>query len=483
MGVFVMKDIKIVQFGEGNFLRGFVDEMIDRANEAGVMDAGVAIVKPREHGDFDVLKSQKLQYHTVLRGKQDGSIVEQKRLINCVAAAVHCYAEYSEYAALARLPSLRIIISNTTEAGIVYDESDRFELNPPNSFPGKLTKFLYDRFTYFGDASEKGLIILPVELIENNGDSLRDCVFRLAKLWNLPLEFAAWVRDDNIFCNTLVDRIITGFPHEEAAQLCAEFGFDDHLIVAGEPFGLWVIESDRLESVKAALPLDKAGLPVIFTDNQRPYRERKVRILNGAHTGTVLAAYLAGLDTVGQCMENAVTRAFMERLVYTEIAQTVPLPPDEVAAFSDSVMERFENPFIRHELRSIALNSVSKWKSRILPSLRDSYRATGKLPPCLTFSFAALLAYYTAQQLTDAGLVCANLGRNYTVSDDASAMSFFAQTSTLPTGEYVRLAAENESLWGEDLTKLPGFSAAVSAYLHDIREAGASAALEKLLRC
>ena len=474
------RDVGVIQFGEGNFLRGFVDYMIDIANESGLINTSVAIAKPITFGNLSMFREQDCVYTVLLRGRQDGETVESSRVVTCVDHVVDAYEEYGSYMALAKLPSLRIVVSNTTEAGIVYDDTDKIENTPPKTYPGKLTQFLYERYKAFNGAADKGLIILPVELIEMNGKKLRECVEKLCTLWQLPAEFIAWVAESCIFCNTLVDRIITGYPKEDAAALCEAWGYQDNLIVTGEPFAFWVIESDKPEIVANALPLDKAGLPVVFTDNIVPYRERKVRLLNGAHTGTVLGAFLAGLDTVGECMDDDLVRGYLESMMYNEIGATVPLPADEVKAFAEAVIERFANPFIRHLILSIALNSVSKWKSRLLPSLLDSQKATGKLPKIITFSYAALLAFYTGK-LDGDKMTGTRADGEYPIVDDANVLEFFAEASALPTAEYVKTAAANELFWGRDLNEVEGFTAAVTEYLTDIRENGARVAITKLM--
>ena len=461
-------------------MRGFVDYMIDIANESGLINTSVAIVKPISFGNLSMFRDQDCVYTVLLRGRQDGETVESSRIVTCVDHVVDSYEEYADYIELAKLPSLRVVVSNTTEAGIVYDETDKIENTPPKSYPGKLTQFLYERFKAFEGAADKGLIIMPVELIEMNGKKLCECVEKLCALWQLPAKFSAWVADNCIFCNTLVDRIITGYPRDDAAGLCDAWGYQDNLIVTGEPFAFWVIESNKPEIVAEALPLDKAGLPVVFTDNIVPYRERKVRILNGAHTGTVLGAFLAGLDTVGECMADDLVRSYLESMMYDEIGATVPLPADEVKAFSEAVIERFANPFIRHMILSIALNSISKWKSRLLPSLLDSQKATGKLPARITFSYAALLAFYTGK-LAEGKMIGTRASGEYDIMDDADVLEFFAEASALPVAEYVKKAAANEQFWGRDLNTIEGFTDAVTAYLTDIRENGARAAITKLM--
>lgn len=277
----VERPVRVLQFGEGNFLRAFVDYMIDIANEQGRFNGDIVLVKPIEFGSLDRFHEQECQYTVQLRGIVDGEPKRINRIVTSVADAVDAYGEYEKYAAFAKLDTLRYIVSNTTEAGIVYDDTDRLEMNPPKSYPGKLTKFLYERYKHFNGAADKGLVMLPVELIDDNGIHLKECVLKLAKLWNLEEGFTAWLNDACVFTSTLVDRIVTGYPRDEAEELCKEFGYQDNLIVTGEPFALWVIESAK--DISKEFPLPDAGLPVIFTDNQKPYKQRKVRILNGAH--------------------------------------------------------------------------------------------------------------------------------------------------------------------------------------------------------
>ena len=475
------RDIKIVQFGEGNFLRGFVDYMVDVANEKGVFNGDVAIVKPISFGDLARFHSQDNVYTISLRGRKNGETYVENRVVTCVQKALDSYAEYDEYMALARLDTLQFVVSNTTEAGIVYDVSDRFELTPPNTYPGKLTKFLYERFRAFGGDPEKGLVMLPVELIEDNGKNLKKCVLRQIENWKLGAEFRKWVDESCVFCSTLVDRIITGYPKDEAASIWEKLGYRDDLLDTGEPFALWVIESEK--DISAKFPLDKAGLPVIFTKDQRPYRERKVRILNGAHTSTVLAAYLMGKNIVLECMNDKTVRKLMETIIFKEIVPTVKLPHEEAVSFANSVLERFENPFVKHALLSISLNSVSKWKARILPTFRDNYNSAHKPPKYLTFSFAALMAFYTSDRLENGALVGDRNGEPYSIRDDAKVLEFFAANSkSKPVREFVTAFASNQDFWGEDLTRYDGFTDMVTGYLESIRKNGMTATVEALIK-
>lgn len=308
--------IRVVQFGEGNFLRAFVDYMIDVANEAGVFDGSIAIVKPISFGNLEGFQKQDNLYTVVLRGKENGQTVNDSRIVTSVAKAIDCKEDYEEYMGLAHLESLRFVVSNTTEAGIVLDKNDSMD-GLPATYPGKLAKFLYEHYTAFSGDMKKGLIILPVELIENNGGKLKECVLALCDCWELPETFKTWVCEACVFCSTLVDRIVTGYPRNEVAAICEELGYEDHLVDVGEPFGLWVIESEK--DISGELPLDKAGLPVVFTNDQRPYRERKVRVLNGAHTSSVLAGYLYGLDIVRDCMHDEIMGKFIRQVVMEEI--------------------------------------------------------------------------------------------------------------------------------------------------------------------
>lgn len=471
------RPIRVVQFGEGNFLRAFPDYMIDIANGKGVFDGDVAVVKCGPSGNLDRFKKQDNLYTVILRGKENGEVVNLPHIVTCIQKALDCRADYGEYMHLAELDSLRFVISNTTEAGIVLDTTDCFE-GVPKTFPGKLTQFLFSRYTAFGGAEDKGLIILPVELIDENGKQLKACVLALSEAWNLPEGFSRWVNTACIFCNTLVDRIVTGYPFDEAEQVCRDLGYTDALLDVAEPFGLWVIESQK--DICCEFPLDRAGLPVLFTDNQKPYKDRKVRILNGAHTSAVLLGWLSGLEIVRECMQDQTLRAFME-MALSEIKPTVKLPQQEVEDFTDSVFERFENPFIRHKLLDISLNSVSKWRARVLPSFKDCYNANGEIPKALTFSFAALLAFYSSDKLENGVLKAKRSdGTEYCIKDGARELRFFCENAGKPTEQFVMLAAQETSFWGEDLSKYHGFTEAVAGYLREIRT-DAKQAVQKLL--
>lgn len=472
------RPVKVLQFGEGNFLRAFVDYMIDIANEKGVFDGDIVLVKPIEFGTLDRFHDQECQYTVQLRGIVDGEPKRINRIVTSVADVVDAYNEYEKYADFARLDTLRYIVSNTTEAGIVYDETDQFESNPPKTYPGKLTKFLYERYQHFNGAPDKGLVMLPVELIDDNGIHLKECVLKFAKLWKLEDAFTAWINDACVFTSTLVDRIVTGYPRDEAEELCKEFGYQDNLIVTGEPFALWVIESAK--DISEEFPLPKAGLPVIFTDNQKPYKQRKVRILNGAHTSFVLASYLCGNDIVLESMNDKLILDFIKATIFDEVIPTLTLPKKELDEFAEAVLTRFNNPYVKHAHLSISLNSVSKWRARCMPSFLGYIEKEGKLPAHLTFSLAALMAFYTGTEIRDKALIGHRDGQEYNIMDDAAVLAFFAANSSKEPKEYVHAVLANKDFWGQDLSALAGVEEAIVSYLTDIRAVGMRRTMEKV---
>ncbi|MBR6327028.1 MAG: tagaturonate reductase [Lachnospiraceae bacterium] len=473
-----IRPIKVVQFGEGNFLRAFVDYMIDIANEQGKFDGDIVLIKPIEFGNLDTFHKQECQYTVSLRGNVNGEGKVINRIVTSVADAVDAINEYDKYMALAEIDTLRFVVSNTTEAGIVYDETDRFELNPPKTFPGKLTKFLYHRFETFGGDPDKGLVMLPVELIDDNGLHLRECVLKQIANWKLSDEFKRWVEDACIFTSTLVDRIVTGYPRATEQEEWEKLGYEDRIMVTGEPFALWVIETPK--DIRAEFDLPGAGLPVIFTEDHHPYKQRKVRILNGAHTSFVLAAYLCGKDIVRDSMNDDDIRNFMNRTIYEEVIPTLTLPEDELKAFAAEVESRFNNPFVDHALLAISLNSVSKWRARCLPSLLGFVDKYGKLPVHLTFSIAALIAFYHGTEIKDGVLKGSRDGQPYDIKDDAAVLEFFAAESDKDAAELVKDYLGREDFHGQDLNQVPGLTDAVTAYLTDIRANGMRAAMQHI---
>lgn len=471
------RPVKVLQFGEGNFLRAFVDYMIDIANEKGDFNGDIVLVKPIEFGSLERFHEQECQYTVQLRGIVDGEPKRINRVVTSVTDAVDAYGEYEKYAGFAKLDTLRFIVSNTTEAGIVYDDTDRLEMNPPKTYPGKLTKFLYERYQHFNGAMDKGLVMLPVELIDDNGIHLKECVLQLAKLWKLEDAFVSWVNEACVFTSTLVDRIVTGYPRDEAEELCKEFGYQDNLIVTGEPFALWVIESAA--DISKEFPLPDAGLPVIFTDNQKPYKQRKVRILNGAHTSFVLASYLCGNDIVLESMNDELILDFIKATIYDEVIPTLTLPKEELEEFADAVLTRFKNPYVKHAHLAISLNSVSKWRARCLPSFLGYMEKEGKVPAHLAFSLASLMAFYTGNEIREKALIGHRGNDEYQIMDDADVLEFFAANSGRETAEYVHAVLSNTGFWGQDLSTLEGVEGEITSLLADIRVLGMRGAMEK----
>lgn len=465
------RPVKVLQFGEGNFLRAFVDYFLDIANEKAGFNGSIVLVKPIELGTlFPAFREQDYRYTVMLRGLVDGEAVEQTRVITSVSDAVDAYADYDRYAAYAKCDTLRFVVSNTTEAGIVLDESDRLELCPPKTYPGKLCKFLFERAEHFDYAADKGLVILPVELIDDNGIQLRRCVKELAKIWKLGEKFEKWLDEACVFTSTLVDRIVTGYPRGEAEAIWQKIGYEDNIIVTAEPFGLWVIESEK--DISKELPLPSIGLPVVFTDNQKPYKQRKVRILNGAHTSFVPAAFQCGYDIVLDAMNDPMILNFMQKTLYDEVIPTLTLDKADLMAFAEAVTGRFKNPFIKHALLAICLNSVSKWRARCMPSLLIYVEKMGKLPEHLTFSLASLMALYHGGELKDGKLACLRDGQPYQLQDDAAVLEFFATTANLPVREQVEKFLGNESFFGPDLIRVPGIVDSVAESFEDILNRG-----------
>lgn len=475
----IERPIKVLQFGEGNFLRAFVDYMIDVANERGDFDGDVVMVKPTESGNLDRFHKQECQYTVQLRGIQDGVAKKINRIVTSVADAVHPYKEYEKYNEYAKLDTLRFIVSNTTEAGITYVESDSFDYCPPISYPGKLTKFLFTRFEAFKGAMDKGLIILPVELIDDNGLFLKECVHKQIANWSLPEEFKYWVDNACVFTSTLVDRIVTGYPKDEAEMLCEEFGYKDDLIVTGEPFALWVIETPV--DISDELPLPKAKLPVIYTEDHHPYKQRKVRILNGAHTSFVLASYLCGNDYVLQSMNDERIYNFIKKTVYEEIIPTLTLPKQELEDFAEAVFTRFNNPFVKHAHLAISLNSVSKWRARCMPSFLEYIRKNNEVPKHLAFSLAALMAFYTGSEIRDNALIGHRGDEEYEIHDDMSVLEFFKVNSSSDADKFVHATLSNEDFWGQDLSSLNGVEELLVSYVGSIREIGMKSTMDKYL--
>lgn len=462
---------RVLQFGEGNFLRAFVDYWFDLMNERVGFNGKVVLCQPIAPGLAEMINEQEGLYTLFLRGFENGEKVNSKRVISSASRCLNPYQNYQEVLDCAKNPDLRFISCNTTEAGIVYDPSCQFQDAPADSFPGKLTQFLYERYQHFGKEKGKGFIILSCELIDNNGKELEKCVLQYVDQWGLGEEFKNWVTAENTFCSTLVDRIVTGYPRAEAKQICEELGYQDNLLDTAEVFGFWVIEGP--DSIKEELPFEEAGLPVIICCDHKPYKQRKVRILNGAHTSMVLGAYLAGQDIVRNCMNDEVISSFMNQTIYDEIIPTLTLPQEELMEFAAAVKERFSNPFVDHALLDISLNSTAKWKARVLPSLKGYVAKFGRIPACIAASLAFYIQFYTGIRLEEGALVGSRGSNEYAIRDDRFILQFFDQHKDDAADMLAQAVLSNEEFWGEDLTGIPGLLEAVTKDLAAVRANGA----------
>ena len=480
------RPVRVLQFGEGNFLRAFVDWQIDIANEKGVLDTAVTIVSPRfdENRAIKLLKEQQCVYHVLLEGIENGKPKREIRLISSVndVLAPEIPADYEKYVALITSPEFSFVVSNTTEAGIRYDKDDVLS-DKPVTFPGKVTNLLWKRYKHFNGAADKGLVFICCELIENNATTLHEYVLRHAREAGMPGAFIEWIDSANIFVDTLVDRIVPGFPRDTIDEVKAELGYDDNVVDKGEFYHLWAIGGKGYETVAREFPLDKAGLHVLFMPSIKAFRDKKVRILNGAHTSMVLGAYLAGHEIVGDCMADDTMRAYMSQALFNEIMPTLDLPKDDLEAFASAIFERFSNPFNRHLLLSIALNSQSKFRARVLPTIKEYVKRTGRLPKILTFSMAAFIAFYCGKKKEDGSFVGVRAaGNEYPIADDQFVLDFFAGMTGKPAAEIAHAVLTNVDFWGSDLTaELPGFEASVAASLDAIFTKGAAKAIEEVV--
>lgn len=436
----------VIQFGEGGFLRGFVDYFFQKLNDQGLYDGSVVVVQPIERGMCEMLEKQNCEYNLFLRGIEYGQVVDEHTHINIISRCVNPYTDYTAYMALAENPDFRFIVSNTTEAGIEFVPENKFEDAPAKSFPGKLTQLLYKRFKL----RLPGFIVLSCELIDHNGEELEKCCLQYADLWRLGEDFKTWLKSQNDFCSTLVDRIVTGFPRDEHAALCKRIGEQDNMMDTAEIFHLWVIHGHHEDE----LPLQKGGFNVIWTDNVDPYKKRKVRILNGAHTSMVLGARLYGLETVGECLKDEKVSAFLKKCIFEEIIPTIGDNEDN-RRFGNAVLERFSNPFIKHLLLSIALNSVSKFRARVLPTILEYKESRGVYPQGLCFSLAALIAFYRTNEAND--------------GEDIMAFMKTASVSDI---------LKKDEYWGQDLSDmLP----VVEQWYHMIEDKGIGKAYDAVL--
>ncbi|ABR73535.1 altronate oxidoreductase [Actinobacillus succinogenes] len=465
---------KIIQFGEGNFLRAFIDWQIDILNEKTDLNAGVTIVRPINTDFPPSLNTQDGLYTTIIRGlDENGNKVKETRIIRSVNNEINIYQSYDEYLQLAHNLDIKFIFSNTTEAGISYHSGDKFDDRPQVSYPAKLTRLLYERFTAANGDKDKGFILLPCELIDYNGEQLKELVFKYAEEWQLSAAFLEWLEAANTFCSTLVDRIVTGYPRVEAAQLEAELGYNDTFLDTAEHFYLFVIQGPQ--SLAQLLRLDQADLNVLIVDDIKPYKERKVAILNGAHTALVPVAYLAGVNTVGEAMNDAELCRFVQHTMDKEIIPVLSLPKDELQQFADAVIKRFQNPFIQHQLLSISLNSMTKYRTRNLPQLITYAEKFGKLPPHLTFALAALIAFYRGERD----------GQAIPLQDDEHWLTNFktwwqeADAGEISLFQLVHRVLKQAEHWERDLTAIPQLTETVTRQLESILDKGMRQALRE----
>lgn len=452
--------VKVVQFGEGNFLRAFVDYAFQRLNKELGFNAGIAMVQPLENGMVNMINDQDGLYTLFMNGVKKGEKIQDIELITNVVKGINPYKEFDDFLALAKEEELQFVISNTTEAGIEYIDTDTPDMRPPVAFPARLTVLLHERYKHFNGDKNKGLTLIPCELINYNADTLKGIILKYCTLWNLEEGFTTWLNDSCSFHNTLVDRIVPGYPKNEIDDYNNKLDYRDDLIVAAEPFFLWVIEGD--EALKQKLPFHKTDLNVKIVDDMQPFRTLKVRILNGAHTAMVPFSILYGNETVKQTVDGDFTGKFVDNII-SEISGTLPMDKAEINAYAEEVMDRFRNPFIKHLLSDIALNSISKFKVRVLPSLLQYKQNEGKLPVNLTFSLACLILFYKGVW-NDIGLP---------VKDTQEIVEEFNAAWALGNTELVvDKVLANEDFWGEDLTKVEGLAQDVAFAVAEIQNYG-----------
>lgn len=467
------RKIKIMQFGEGNFLRAFIEWILQDLNDKGAISADVVVVQPMPLGRVKDIAAQDGLYTLRLEGIDKGERVKKSEIIDVIGDCVNPFTDYEKFLRYGESEDLQIIISNTTEAGIALDTTDTDFTVCPKSFPGKLLALLKRRYDKFGGAADKGLAIVPCELIDNNGDELYRVLTELAKVNNMDEKFIEWMQTANHFTSTLVDRIVPGYPKAEIPAIREETGYIDNNVVKGEIFHLWVLKKEPF--VQKVLPADSTGLNVIFADDIKPYKQRKVKILNGSHTALVPVAYLCGIDTVGESMADPTIGKYVRDFIFDEVNPTIDLPQDQMTAFANSVIERYRNPFIRHELMSIALNSTTKFKTRLLPTLLDYVRIFGKLPEHLIFSFAAIIEFHKGKRGD----------QDIALKDDPSYLAFWHRLWAEFDGDYLAMAKKVlawEEAWDMDMNTIhPEIAEKVASRLEDIDKNGMRDAVERFV--
>ncbi len=462
---------KVIQFGEGNFLRAFIEWIIWKTNQKTDFNASVVVVQPIDRGMVDMLNEQDGLYHLNLQGLLDGKPVDSIDLIDVISRGINPYRDFQDYLKLAEQPEMRFIISNTTEAGIAFDPACKFTDAPASSYPGKLVQLLYHRYEYFKGDLSKGFIIFPCELIFLNGKHLKECIYQYIELWKLGEDFKNWFEKAcGVYC-TLVDRIVPGYPRDNAAELCERAGYEDHLLDKAEIFHLWVIEAPK--EVAKEFPADKAGLNVLFVPSEAPYHERKVTLLNGPHTVLSPVGYLSGLNTVRECCEDETIGAFVRKVMYEELLPTLNLPEEELRKFAGDVLERFKNPFVKHFVTSIMLNSFPKFKTRDLPGLKTYLERRGELPKGIVLGLAGICTYYKGGKRGDDEIV---------VNDDEAIKNLLVELWA--SGDVAAVAKGvlgAEFIWDENLNAVPGLTELLTADLALIQKKGMRAAVKSIL--
>ena len=474
----VKHPVKIMQFGEGNFLRAFIDWIVDSMNKKADFNAGVVVVQPMPFGRVKELASADGLYTLDLQGINNGQTVKTHQVIDCLEDFINPFEEYQKYLDYAKSEDLEFIISNTTEAGIAFDPKDTDFTKTPNSFPGKLLAFLKARYDHFKGDVKKGLEIIPCELIDHNGDTLKEILVQLAEHNHMDKAFIDWVENANRYYNTLVDRIVPGYPRNEDKELWNQLGYVDNNMVVGEIFHLWVIDGKTVKDLETKLPTAKAGLNVLFVDSIKPYKERKVKILNGSHTCLVPVSYLSGIDTVRETIEDKQLNQFVLDFIFNEVVPTINIPRDQMDSYANSVLERYGNPFVRHELMSIALNSVTKYKTRILPTVLQNLEDLKHFPDHALFSLAALMVFYRGKRGEE----------DIKLADDAWALDMFKELwadfdgSKAACGKIAQHVLSLKSHWEVDLTKYDGVLEFVTDCLYEITSTSMREALAKQVK-
>lgn len=466
---------KVIQFGEGNFLRCFIDWQLDIINEKTDLNAGIFVVRPIDTDYLPLIDVQDGLYTTIIRGiNEEKKLVDEKRIISSINQEVNIYKNYNRVVEEFKNPEIKYLFSNTTEAGIVFNSNDKFQDGPYGTYPGKLTKLLYERYKYFNGDLKKGLIIFPCELIDYNGEELKRIIFEYCQLWELENEFLKWLEEANTWCSTLVDRIVTGYPKDEKKELEEELGYIDNYMVTGEYFYLLVIQGPKW--LQQELKLDEVNLNIKIVDNIKPYKEQKVGILNGSHTAIVPVSFLYGNNTVKESMDSPIIKNYLESLLSEEIIPALNLNPEELKKFANSVIDRFNNPYVKHNLLSISLNSMFKFKTRLLPQFITNVEKIGKIPKYMAFSLGALICFYRGKRGDEI----------IPLNDEERFLKLYSEIwnnydNTLEKSqEIAKKVLGYKEHWDRDLNEIPELTEIVGENIWLIMNKGIEVAIEEL---